>query len=115
MPGEQVKNYGYIPSALPDAKCFGDEGSKSPSDITKALSDAFASNAVDAPLLNDSPGLSSSSSSSLPDVGAVTAFTSRAAAELGEAGGEAVAQVVPPPPRAVPHQGVNALFEFLES
>ena len=37
----QVKNYGYIPSALPDSKCYGDSGPKSPSDVTKALSDIF--------------------------------------------------------------------------
>lgn len=37
----QVKNYGYIPSALPDSKCYGDSGPKSPSDVTKALADIF--------------------------------------------------------------------------
>ncbi len=51
----QVKNYGYIPSALPDSKCYGDSGPKSPSDVTKALADIFST--------SEAPELSASSAS----------------------------------------------------
>lgn len=56
----QVKNYGYIPSALPDSKCYGDSGPKSPSDITKALADVFTTS--EAPALIGAPATSSTSS-----------------------------------------------------
>ncbi len=106
MHARQVKNYGYVPSALPDAKCFGDEGPKSPSDITRSLADAFASK--EAPRLSDGVQevARSGQSSSVADA---AASSSRAAAP--ETGG----QVLPQPPPAVPHQGVDALFEILES
>ena len=56
----QIKNYGYIPSALPDSKCYGDAGPKSPSDITKALADVFTTS--EAPALTGSPAAPSTSS-----------------------------------------------------
>ena len=56
----QIKNYGYIPSALPDSKCYGDTGPKSPSDITKALADVFTTS--EAPALTTSPAAPSASS-----------------------------------------------------
>ena len=56
----QVKNYGYFPSALPDSKCYGDAGPKSPSDITKALADVFTTS--EAPALTSSPAVPSTSS-----------------------------------------------------
>ena len=51
----QVKNYGYIPSALPDSKCYGDSGPKSASDVTKALADIFTT--------SEAPELAASSAS----------------------------------------------------
>lgn len=51
----QVKNYGYIPSVLPDSKCYGDPGPKSPKEVTKALSEIFST--------SEAPRLSASSAS----------------------------------------------------
>jgi hypothetical protein len=102
----QVKNYGYVPSALPDAKCFGGDGPKSPSDITRSLADAFASASEDAPPLSGSLQAAARSGQD-SSFGDAAASSSRAAAP--EAGG----QVLPQPPTAVPHQGVDALFEIL--
>ena len=56
----QLKNYGYIPSALPDSKCYGDAGPKTPSDITKALADVFTTS--EAPALTSPPTAPSASS-----------------------------------------------------
>ncbi|BDA46843.1 probable glucoamylase at N-terminal half [Coccomyxa sp. Obi] len=87
----QVKNYGYVPSALPDARCFGDEGPKSPSDITKALADAFASASRDAPPLSDS--LQDAGTSGRPAASSVAdsaASSSRAAASEASAQGTSV-------------------------
>lgn len=106
---QQVKNYGYVPSALPDARCFGDSGPKSPSDITKALADALASASRDAPPLSNS--LQDARTSGRP---AASSVADSAASSSGTAASEAGAQVLPQPPSAVPHQGVDALFEMLE-
>ncbi|CAL8471460.1 g11002 [Coccomyxa elongata] len=106
----QVKNYGYVPSALPDARCFGDSGPKSHSDITKALADAFASASRDAPPLSNS--LQDDGTSARP---AASSDADSAASSSGTAALEAGTQVLPQPPPAVPHQGVDALFEILDS
>lgn len=99
-----------MPSALPDAKCFGDSGPKSPSDITKALADAFASISREAPPLSN--GAQDAGTSDRP---AASSVADSAASSSGPAASEAGAQVLPQPPSAVPHQGVDALFEMLES
>ena len=107
---QQVKNYGYVPSALPDAKCFGDSGPKSPSDITKALADAFASTSRDAPPLTNS--VQDAGISGRP---AASRVADSAAFSSGAAASQAGPQVLPQPPSAVPHQGVDALFDMLDS
>lgn len=74
----QVKNYGYIPSALPDSKCYGDPGPKSPKEVTKALSEIFSTS--EAPRLS----ASSASNSAYSSAGAplARAFARDAALEL---------------------------------
>ncbi len=57
----QVKTYGYIPSALPDSKCYGGSGARSPSDVTKALANVFSTS--EAPQLSGQAAATSPSSS----------------------------------------------------
>ena len=75
-----MKNYGYVPSALPDAKCYGDAAPKSPADITRALADAFASAQAAAAKL----GAGVSQAAQLPPVS--TAEHHRGCAEPAERG-----------------------------
>lgn len=116
----QVKNYGYIPSPLPDAKCYGDQAPKSVSDITKALADVFARLPGIAPPLIDQ---STSSASSQPQssanlaastVGSYAEASSRDLAAATSSGAAASTAAAAEGPQVVPHQGVDALFEYLE-
>ena len=86
----QVKNYGYIPSALPDSKCYGDAGPKSPSDITKALADVFTTS--EAPALTTplaAPSASSADSSAAMSLQGTPFRASPSVADTAEAGNDA--------------------------
>ena len=125
----QVRNYGYIPSALPDSRCYGGSGPKSPSDVTKALSDVFSTS--EAPQLSGRAAATSSSSSAdssaapgssignsfrpsppyaadtaeaLPDVARISAVAEARSGAAGTAATEAGPKVVHQP-TPVPKQG----------
>lgn len=125
-----------MPSALPDAKCYGEGAPKSPSDITKALADAFASaQAATAklgsgvtqaaqPVSMQSAGTDAAQSIASTASDAAASVTSAAASgpvEAATSGGAdaaaAGAQVSPlGPVQAVvpPKQGNDALWQYLE-
>lgn len=116
-----MRNYGYIPSALPDSRCYSDSGLNSPSDITKALSEIFTTSEgpqlADAPAssADNSPARSSQSDSYAPSPSHVadTAEALDAQAPKGDdalnlAGPGAVAEQAPKvvlQPTPVPQQG----------
>lgn len=109
-----MKNYGYIPSALPDEKCFGEP--QSPAQITRALADAFASAAkfgtdaasqLSSPLQRAAPDLADAVPASF-GAAAEAAGPSPTGADAAGLQLEAGPQVDPP------KQGNDALFKLLE-
>ena len=115
-----MKNYGYIPAALPDEKCFGEP--QSPAQITQALANAFASAAkygTDA-----ASQLSSSLQRAAPDLAGAGPARFGAAAEAAApstAGGDAAGLRLEAGPQVEagqqvdpPKQGNDALFKYLE-
>jgi hypothetical protein len=115
----QVKNYGYVPSALPDARCFGEQAPQSASDITKALADVFARAPAEAPAVVEVAAAAASPSplepaaaraGQGPQTSFVAASTDAATASPGAAGSAGAADRA----QVVPHQGVDALFAYLE-
>ena len=118
-----MKNYGYIPSAQPDEKCFSEQ--KSPTQITRALADAFASASklgADAASRLSRP-LQSAAAPDLADAGpasspgaAVEAADSAGppGADAAAAGAAAGLQLEAGPQVDPPKQGNDALFKYLE-